>query len=162
MRYIISFILVTILAGFTHKFYVSLTQVEYKSKSRTVEVATKVFTDDLEKVILATTGDSLRLASKKEHPKADSIIFSYLSKHILIEVNEKEVELEMIGRELDNDVTWVYLEGKKLPKLKSIRIENTTLMDQIGEQKNMITLMVEKEKQSFLFNTSKTYELIEY
>ncbi|MFT6849663.1 MAG: hypothetical protein ACJATA_000461 [Sphingobacteriales bacterium] len=162
MRYIISFILVTILAGFTHKFYVSLTQVEYKPKSRTLEVATKLFTDDLEKVILVNSGDTLRLASKKEHPKADSLIFGYLKKHILAEVNGREVEFEMVGREIDNDVTWVYLEGEKLPKLKSLKIENTALMDQISEQKNMVTLVVEKDKKSFLFNSSKTFEVVEY
>ena len=49
-----------------HKFYVSITKVEYIKEEKTLQIIAKIFTEDLEKTLRERYGADIHLDSKKE------------------------------------------------------------------------------------------------
>ena len=45
-----------------HKFYVSLTQVEYVKEKQSLQIISRVFLDDIEDALKAFSGESLRIS----------------------------------------------------------------------------------------------------
>ena len=64
-----------ILTGFSHKFYVSISQVEVNHEAKSLEISMRMFAHDLEEAVFLSSKEKLLLGSKKENPKAKEIIF---------------------------------------------------------------------------------------
>ena len=51
-RFFIPIILLTLLSAFAwHKFYVSVSQIDYVPKKKRIEITSRIFIDDLEKAL---------------------------------------------------------------------------------------------------------------
>ena len=129
------------LTGAYHKFYVSVTQVDINTDTHKLEISSRIFTDDLQTAILDKTGQKLGLGSAKELPRADSILFEYLRGNLIFSQEGKTLELSFVGKEIEADVTWVYLETKEplLPG-KPLEIRNSVIQEKFPDQKNLVNL----------------------
>lgn len=133
----------------SHKFYVSITQVDVNNESFKLEISSRIFTDDLEATIQVETGQKLWLGTDKEHLKADSILFAYIGSSIEFSQDDSEVEVKYIGKEVEADVTWIYLESKKgISVNRAIDISNKILYAKFPDQKNIVNLHFGKKTKS--------------
>lgn len=153
--------LVLILLGFSsfttyHKFYVSVTEVEFNEKAQSLQIISRVFTDDLENVLRKRYKDDLRLGKNLESLQAPLYLKKYLEQKLQIWVDDKIVQINYLGREYDNDLTILYIEVENVPEFDRIKLENTVLMDLFQEQKNLMhvehkgkikSLVLTKEKE---------------
>src|SRR5918997_501181 len=81
--------------GAAHKFYASLAQVEYNAASGTVEVAMRVFADDLELALTRRAGRPIRLERKKD---SDRLVIEYLREKFELRNRAGErKELRLVG-----------------------------------------------------------------
>jgi hypothetical protein len=118
-----------------HKFYVSLTDMQYNETSGRLEVSSKYFIDDLE--LALDLGPDQHIIM----PMDDQIIFrlnTYLKKHLLISCDEKVSPLELLGYEIEDDVVWVYLESEKIPNFSEINVTASQLTDLFEQQQNIV------------------------
>ena len=122
-----------------HKFYVSLTQINYNSKTKSIEVTLKLFTDDLE---LSTTNFSKKTVKIINAEDSDVEIANYIKDKFSISINNKVQVLNYLGKEMENDVSWCYLEIKNVTDIQSIKINNRIFTEQFPDQKNLIHLNV--------------------
>ena len=137
------------LSSATHKFYVSITQIDINSQSHKMEISARIFSDDLEASILAETGQKLRLGSGREHPKADSLLFDYLVACLNLKQDGKGLDLSFIGQEVEADVTWIYLETTTgISLTKPVTIRNVILHEQFPDQKNIVNVRFGKDTDS--------------
>ncbi len=135
-----------VLTSATHKFYVSITQIDINKDSHKLEISTRIFTEDLQASVLDKTGIKLGLGSGNEFPKADSILVSYLKETMSFSQEGKNLELIFIGKEVEADVTWIYFETKAgILLTRPIEITNSTLQKQFPDQKNLVNLRFGKE-----------------
>ena len=133
----------------THKFYVSITQIDINARSHKMEISARIFSDDLEASVLAESGQKLRLGSGREHPKADSLLFDYLVACLNLNQDGKGLELNFIGQEVEADVTWIYLETSTgISLTKPVTIRNVILHERFPDQKNIVNLRFGKETDS--------------
>jgi len=131
------------LTGVNHKFYVSITQVDVNKDSHKLEVSARIFSDDLEATILGESGQKLALGTEKEHPKADSILFSYMVSTLEFKQQGKNQELILIGKEVEADVTWIYLETRESISLtQPLEIRNGILQERFPDQKNIVNFKI--------------------
>ena len=139
------------LCGFTHKFYVSITQVDYKPEEAALQITSKLFTDDLEAAIERSHPDVvLGLGTKQQHAEADSYIASYLMEHFKLNVNDKAAQWDWVGFETEFDVTWCYMEASKVKRLETIEVENNIFTEVFEEQANVVDVTVAGETKSLL------------
>ena len=156
MRYLRIFILLLVFplvsAISAHKFYVSITKIEYVKEKNSIQIIAKIFTDDMENALRQRYDRSISLDSKKETEVADEDLKKYILQKIKIKVNGKSVQLNYIGKEYDTDMVVAYMEVTEVKELKTIEIENKVLMEVYPEQQNIIHLKTPKSRRSLILD----------
>ena len=125
-----------------HPIYVSTTEIDYKPTEKSIEIAIKIFSDDLEDVLSASNGINIEIGTDREHPKAKEYIMNYLRKHFQLEVNDKTIEYEYVAKRMikkDFFAMWIFLKATKVRKAKSIKLTNNILIDFHPKQQNIIS-----------------------
>ncbi|GAB2767961.1 DUF6702 family protein [Salinimicrobium soli] len=155
-KYFLLFIAFLPLLSFAvHKFYVSQTDVVYNEKTKSVEVISHVFIDDMEQLLQERYSKELFLVKGEEHPQAESYIEKYFLSKLLVSVNGKQRELNYIGKEYKNDQLVLYLEAEKVERPNSISVENIVLSDIFPEQKNVVKVEYNGDIKSLLLSRDK-------
>ena len=153
-------ILVLPLLAFTavHKFYVSVTNVNYSEKDDALQITTRIFIDDLDAILLERYDVEGKLATENESKQADTYLEKYLRQKFQVEINGEQKTYELIGRKYDTDVCVFYLELPKidLPTVKTIQIQNEVLTDLFDEQQNVVHFKINGKKKSFVLLKSDT------
>lgn len=157
MRRIAFLFLLTLLPlfGFTaHKFYVSITKIEYVQEKKSLQIISKVFIDDIEDVLQERYDKSIVLASNNEGKREKLVIEKYVLQKMSIWINGEKATLDYLGYEYHTDVIKIFIEVPNISKLNSFEVENTMLMELFPEQQNIIhfrnndfrkSLVIEKE-----------------
>lgn len=142
------------LTSFTtwHKFYVSVTNINYSEKNDALQITSRIFIDDLDALLKERYDITAALATEKENPIADDYIKKYLNAKLALELNKEYVGFDYIGKKYDNDVVIFYLEVPKVDfnNLKSISIQNDVLTELYEEQKNLVHFKWKGKKKSFV------------
>ncbi|KJJ38439.1 DUF6702 family protein [Aequorivita vladivostokensis] len=139
-----------------HKFYVSITKIEYVKEKKSLQIITKIFTDDIEDALQHRYDPSISLDTKKETEAADEYVQKYILQKLNIKVNGKPVQLNYIGKEYDLDMLVAYIEVTNVPNLKSIEIENKVLMEMFPEQQNIIHLKTTNSRKSLMLDKDES------
>lgn len=121
-----------------HKFYVSVTEIEYNEKAKSLQIISRVFTDDLENLLKKRYDQNARLGANIETAGVSSHFEKYLEQKIEIKVDGKPVKLNYLGKEYENDMILLYIEVVDVPAFNKIEVRNTVLMDLFREQKNLV------------------------
>ena len=135
-----------------HKFYVSITKIEYVKEKSSLQIITKIFIEDIEDALQKRYDPSISLDTKKETETADEDLKNYILQKITIKVNGKPVTLDYIGKEYETDMVVAYIEVKGVKELNTIEIENKVLMDLFPEQQNIIHLKTPKSRRSLILD----------
>lgn len=163
-RTFVLFLIFLPLFAFTaaHKFYVSVTNIEHNEKNKSLEVISHVFIDDLEKLLKERYDPGLFLLKDGEHPQAEKFIEGYLNDKFKILVNSKEVTLNYLGKEYDNDEVLLYIEVSNVDRIQSISVENGILTDLFPEQKNVIKVEYDGVIKTLLLSRSEINGTIKF
>lgn len=137
------FILVLVLfAGFRpacrHPFFVSMTEIEWKPKDKKLEIAVRIFTDDLEKGMAAFCNCRTDLGNPAKSEQMEKLLQSYLAEHLQITLGGKAVKINFLGREKEEESTWSYLEADIPAFSGKLVIQNTILHSVQEKQVNLI------------------------
>lgn len=141
-----------------HKFYVSVTNINYNDKDKSLQITSRIFIDDLEQV-LAKRYD---LVTELNTPKEDTLVKEYIEKYIkakfVVSADGTPVAYNFIGKKYDKDVMICYLEvtGVDFSKISSLSIENEILTDLYDEQQNIVHLKYNGKKKSFVLIKGNT------
>ncbi|MFT5762144.1 MAG: hypothetical protein ACI8WA_001270 [Polaribacter sp.] len=154
-RLLLLLLIVPLFAFTAHKYYLSLTQINYNSKNESVEIIINVFIDDIETALTKIHNKKFELDTKNEFADSDTYFFEYLQKHVKLKIDGKQYDYNYIGKEYDGDVVFFYLEIKNVATLKEIEINNTILLEHFPEQQNLVKSKVNKKYKSLLLTKRK-------
>ncbi|MCF2876409.1 MULTISPECIES: DUF6702 family protein [unclassified Tenacibaculum] len=147
-------LIVPLLSFSVHKYYIALTEIEYKEESQSVQMIMNVFMDDIETAINQDFNIDLQLSTKKELKNSDEYFLKYLRDHFKIHINDQNFDYNFIGKEYDGNIVYFYLEIENVSSVKSIEIHNDVLIKYFPDQQNLIKASIKKERKS-LFLTKK-------
>ena len=71
------FFIIPLLSFTSHKYYLSLTQINYKTESKSIQIIINVFMDDIETALNKDYAIDLQLTTKKELPDNDVYFKKY-------------------------------------------------------------------------------------
>jgi len=151
---------VCILIKPAHDFHTSLAQIQYNKNTHSFEVSLRVFTDDLEAAL--TKENNNHKVGIADIKLADSLIEIYVNKHlsILTKQNQKK-PMTFVGKEIEVDVTWIYVEFSASGDLEGLRIQNSILTDLFNDQVNIVNLNYLRKTSTFLFKSGQTIQSVE-
>lgn len=146
---ILALLIVVALSSFTalHKYYVSVTDIEYSQKTKALQITSRLFIDDFEKALHERYEQTIKIDHQN---KADFFIEKYYTKKLTVVVNGKPQQLLFIGKELEDDMVISYFEIENVPKITTIEITNKLLFDQFEGQQNITHLTITDKIKSFL------------
>ena len=159
--YLILFI-IPLLSFSAHKYYLSLTQIEYRSEKQSVQITINVFMNDIEIALNEDYNIDLRLHTKKELKDNDVYFIKYLKEKLHFKIDGISKEYNYIGKEYDGDLVYFYLEIENIKEVNSIEIENKILINKFSEQKNLIKSKVGKNHKSILLTAKNDKGLLKF
>ena len=100
-------------------------------------------------------------AERKNGDKNDALIEQYIRKSfVLTDSQKKPANIHYIGKEQEEDATWVYLEVPIKSPWDGYRLQNSTLMEVFDDQVNMTNVKYASDKKTFLFKKGQTVQNI--
>ena len=145
-----------------HKYYLSLTQIEFNNAKNSIEIITNVFIDDIETALNAIHSKKFKLDTKNELKDSDIYFKEYLHKHLAFKVDGKSVTFTYLGKEYDGDVVFFYMEIENIHHVTKIEVENSLLVDHFSSQQNLVKSKVNKKHKSVLLTKSEQTGTLTY
>jgi hypothetical protein len=145
-----------------HPYFISLSEIKYNQGSKKLEIAQKIFWDDLERELSAISGKKLDFLKPDDSKQLDQLIKEYLLSKQEITVNGQKVTLAYLGYEIEEDAAWFYLESGKVGIPKSVDIKMTLLVNQFPGQQNIVNFYVHQKTKSLLLDKNKTQGKLQF
>ncbi|HMQ75060.1 MAG TPA: hypothetical protein PKE21_00095 [Flavobacteriales bacterium] len=124
-----------------HDFFVSILTIRHAPATRTLDLTWRITAHDIEHALENVA--PLKLGSDREHLKADSILNAYFLQHLVL-MQEKQLNWTWIGKELDGETLYCYLQVDSIASPKDLLVQNTLLQDLFYEQQNLVHVEGEK------------------
>jgi len=145
-----------------HKFYMAIFQINYAPEKKMLQITERIFVDDINKALERKYQKKTFLGSDKESAESVELLKKYLSQNFTIKVNGQVKSMNFLSKEMDGDVLVCYLSMKDIPKIKSLEIYNSVLIDCFAEQQNIVHITTLDNKKSFLFTETSTKQVLKY
>lgn len=157
-------VLVIPLFAFTamHKYYISVTQVNYVNETESIQMISRIFIDDLESVLKSNYDENIVLAEKDDEKVIDIYINEYLQENIKLKVNDKAVTFNFVGKEYDGDIVRCYLEVEHVRYIETFSITNTVLFDLQEDQQNIIKTNINAKNKSLILTSGNLNALLKF
>lgn len=143
-----------------HDFHASLTQIEVNSSAKTVEIAIRVFVDDLEDALSRRAGRRVQLGTTSGF---DALALAYVSAGLRIETAGGELlPLEWVGKESTVDIVWLYVEAPIREGLDNVKLHDTLFFELFEDQVNTVNVRDGKRRATLTFSPgdgAKTIDL---
>jgi hypothetical protein len=146
-----SFLLLASLTVWAHTYHASILDVRYNPAKQQLEIALKVFTDDLEKTLSVGQPTPISL---DQAPKllVTQLATALLRKSLVFSTKPGEsLPVQLLGVQKERDAHWLYCTVKLARPLTAFSLRNTLLLDQFPDQMNIVNLEAGGKKQSQLF-----------
>jgi len=128
----------TAIVSFFHPYYISMTEIEHDKTNNSLEISVRIFTDDLEKTIRQAYSGKVDLLNNSEKANSEKLIQQYITKHLSLKADNKNLNLQFIGFESEEGSIWSYFECPGITNLQSLEVNNTILYDFREQQINFI------------------------
>ena len=154
--------IVPLLSFSAHKYYLSLTQINFKSETKSVQIIINVFMDDIETALNKDYNINLQLTTKEELKNNDVYFKKYLKEKLTFKIDGVAKEYIYIGKEYDGDLVYFYLELENINKVNTIEVTNTILTNHFPNQQNLIKSKIGKKHKSILLTKDESYGELKY
>lgn len=145
-----------------HPFYVSICQVDFNRESQSLEISVKIFADDLLLGLENAGAAKIYLGEARENPKTDEYIFNYLRSKLAFTVNGKAAGYTFVGKEMESDVVWTYLEIGNIQELNTVGVDCSILTEVLATQSNIIQVNNGETIKNLLLDKRKTHGTVSF
>ena len=139
-----------------HKFYVSTTSIEYKVESKSLQIISQLFTDDIESII-RQQDENVTLDPDSDEENIDQLIAKYLKKTLIFSSKGKQIEYDFLGKQYLNDITKCFIELKLREVPNELELQNKLLLSLFENQQNIIHFKNLDKRKSYLLHRDNQY-----
>lgn len=144
-----------------HKFYVSVSQINFVPTKKALEITSRIFIDDLDLALEKKFKKKVYLATPKEVPDSKELLQKYFNEKFQIKINGQIKPIQFLGKEEEENVFVCYFRVKEVEKITTLEIKNTLLMEHYDQQ-NIFHTNILGQKKSFVLTTGTTSEVLKY
>ena len=147
---------------FSHPFHSTITSFDCKKDNKNIEVTIKIFTNDFEKALRADKNDDLIIDSKNSLYNIDSLMFMYIKQKLIVSIDRDRKEFSWVGKEIENDITWCYLEIINVDDFSKVSIENKLFLMFFDDQLNICHFYCSNKMETMMLHKETPYGEIIY
>src|SRR5688572_24377124 len=132
-----------------HPMHVSVTEIEFNEKKKTLQIMTRLFIDDAELTMSNHFKQpQLDILNPKGGLTVDQMMTEYMKAHFAIALDNKNQVVNYLGHEKEGDVFILYLEVTNVKKWKAIQVSNDVFMETHDDQSNLVHVTVRGQVKS--------------
>ena len=145
-----------------HPFYISLTEIKYNPKEKSLEISQKIFRDDLESALAEQYKSKINFLAPGNKAELEKKVKNYILQNNEIYINGEKMMLNYLGYELEDEAIWFYLEALKVPVPKTADIRSSILLKNFDSQQNVINFYLGKNPKSMILLKEKDRGVIRF
>ena len=143
--------------GQGHPLKLSLSQIEYSSESKTIQIDLRLFLMDVnEALTFDPESTELRFCEPDESPNANPLLMSYLNDFISFEANGQRIPIKLENKSIKgegiNTALQISFEYQQKEPLETLKIKNTVFTDLFFDQTNIIYVHINSDSTSLMLN----------
>lgn len=142
----------------SHKFYTSISKMEYNHKTHSWEIIMNVFYDDWEKTLSEHYSKKININDRD----IDALSELYLKKSFSIISNNQTLAIKLIGTKQENDVFKLYVECPQKKLHKGITLNNQVMLESIEEQINIVNIRINEKTMTAVFQKDQKSKEIKF
>ncbi|MCL5129847.1 DUF6702 family protein [Algibacter sp. L4_22] len=145
-----------------HKYYISVTQIEFVKEKQSVQIISRVFIDDLEKALRHNYDENITLDENKEADSINGYMEEYVNNNLVISINKEPAQLQFVGKEYDGDIVRFYLEIIDVEEVKDFDVSNKMLFDVCTDQQNIVKTKINAKQKSIILTKKNDSALLNF
>lgn len=123
--------------------------MDYNTKEKIIETSIQLFTHDLVPLLEQKNKRKIDLEKTAD---VDKLIFNYLSENFVLKDDQGETKkIKWVGKEVEVDTAWVYLEISSDKSPENFTLQNTLFFESFPEQTNLVIVRYDEKKSDLLF-----------
>lgn len=146
----------------THKYYVSVSTVEYSEKAMSLQMITRFFIDDFEDVLAARTDRDIKLGESSELKALQPVITRYLEKKLIVKTDGKNKKINYLGAEYEGDQIVLYTEIPVEQPPQEIEMSFTAFLELFEDQKNLVHCKINGQRKTLLMHLNKKIDSVKF
>ena len=147
----------------SHQIHVSVTQIEFDRAEQVVEIAIRVFADDLENALGRHAKRQVKIDSAKadKDQELGEIATGYVQRNFELKTKlGKPVKLEWVGIEGQQGMFWLYLKGKMQGGLEGAQLRNRIFCEIYDDQVNLVNTKYQGKQIGLMFEQKDGIRII--
>tara|TARA_B110000305_G_C19328708_1_gene582824 strand:+ start:622 stop:1128 length:507 start_codon:yes stop_codon:yes gene_type:complete len=151
----------------SHDFHITHTSLNYNSDSESIEITMKVAIEDLERSLEVNTSKKLRIGTTKENKSSHKIISNYFDNHLKVLTNDKPLQFQWVGKEIDDNLHDIYLYFEILNcnengEIKTLTLKNTIFLEIEINQTNIVLIEFKDSKFNLTFTKDQDIQKLQF
>lgn len=147
-----------------HKFYLGIYQVNYAPEKKMLQITSRIFIDDLNKALEKKyKRKAFHIGTSEETLEELAMFKKYIAENFILKVNGQTKPIIFLSKETaEDDVLVCYSKIIDVPKISSIEIYNSVLIDWSSEQQNITHITAFGTKNTILFTDSSRTGMLKF
>lgn len=125
-----------------HPYHVGSVEMNYNSKSKTLEVVGRFFLDDLENALSSKYKKSYHFNNPQYKSALQEALKNYSGEYLKIKADNQFLKTNFLGYEEDGEAVNIYLETEKIPQPKKVEAAVSFLYNEFDDQINIVHIIV--------------------
>ncbi len=144
----------------THTFHTTLTRIDYNNSEKLAEITIQMFPHDILPTLEKLHDKKIDLENTKD---IDKLIFDYLNEKFVLKNKNGEVKkLVWVGKEVEVDTIFVYVQTEMPEGLLNSQLKNSLFFESFAEQSNLVICKFDNKKADLAFKVGDKFkEIIE-
>jgi len=146
-----------------HPIHISVSEITYNEKSKSLQITTRAFTDELELGVRAQRKEpELEILEPKNGVTTKQLIQNYLGAHFKIKIDGKPAKMNFLGFEKEDISIVAYIEIENVKKLKTIEVFNDIITEIHDDQSNLVHVNYKSPVKSARLTSENTREIFTF
>ncbi len=142
-----------------HPVHISVTEINYSEKDKSLQIISRLFIDDLELSIRAQRKEpELDIMEPKNGLTTQQLVINYLTEHFKIKLDGKPCKLNFLAVEKEDLSLICYIEIENVKKVKSLEVFNDAIMGTHEDQSNLVHITFKSPVKSARLTYNKPSE----
>ncbi|GAB3235659.1 hypothetical protein GCM10027346_25570 [Hymenobacter seoulensis] len=156
------FVLLGHLVAWAHAYHVSIMELRFNPEKQRLEMAMKVFIDDLEKGLSAGKPATVR-TDLLPRAQLNPMLTELLNRSIQFSARPGEtLPLTLVGMQKESDSYWLYFTAPLPASATGVSLRHQFLFSTFPDQMNIVNLEAKGQKQSLLFRADEAQQQLKW
>jgi hypothetical protein len=132
-----------LLVFWAHPVHVSVSEINFNEKEKSVQIISRIFIDDLELSIRSQRKEpELDILEPRNGKTTDQLIAEYLKSHFKVTIDGKKQEMKLLAHEIEESAIVCYIEIENVKKVKKVEVSNDIITEIHSDQSNLVHVTV--------------------